>query len=438
MSLHSQTPDSSPLLSPKVATLDEHLSALMSYISPLQTKTVRSAELTQASSLTHLAEDITTRIPVPVFSNSGVDGFLVRDADLSGAGPWIFPVAGDIPAGAAPLVVPPGQAIRIMTGAPVGENTSGLRVIPVELTDAADYPTDSILPAQVTVHSFVPARRNIRHRGEHLNIGDIAVSAGTRVDAGTIATLLSVGATLVKIHRVPKVAVVTTGDELSQDAARPWSIPNSNGAMAARLLYELGITKVIHRHLPDQIADFSTEMTQLAAKVDLIITMGGISAGAYDVVRMAGQTQGTVYFGHVNMSPGKPQGYGKWDETPVICLPGNPVASWVSIALFVAPALRHLAGAKAAKSLSELPIIQLEAPTSWQPRARRWQAIPVKIDWQNNKCLAPQQRRSHMIASTINCDGLALIPPAEAANTTPPLDNTGNSWQVAVIPLHKF
>lgn len=412
-----------------VSSLDDHLREIMALVEPLPAVKVSttSPAAASASPLLHLAEDVIAAANIPPFSNSGVDGFVVHEADVQGEGPWTFPVSGDVAAGHAPHTASRGTAVRIMTGAPTGEETTGLRVVPIEDTTNPHYPTSHQAPTEVTIVRVDPQRRNIRLRGEHLQVGDVAVPAGSVLDAGTLATVLSVGVHQVAVHRLPRVAVVTTGDEVSRQASA-WTVPNSNGPMLVRMLHTMGMEEVEHHHLSDDIAAFGAALDEISQQVDLIVTTGGISAGAYDVVRLASQRDNTMRFGQVAMSPGKPQGAGLWKGTPTICLPGNPVASWVSVPLFVAPAIRRLVGAPAATSVAKLPHYRLQLSEGIHPRPVRSQAIPVRISPAEGKAFAPAQRRSHMIAATVGCNGLALVPPAEQITAVEPL-------VVPVIPL---
>lgn len=407
-------------------TIEEHLRQVLDYVAPLPPVRLPIGDI-HTSALRRLADDVMTKIPVPAFTNSAVDGFLVHDEDLVGEGPWTLPVIGDIPAGSAPRSVPQGAAVRVMTGAPVGEHVQGLRAIPVEATDSPTFPSAHAVPKTVTINSYTPERRHLRARGEHLAEGAVALRAGTPIDSAAIATMLSVGAPVFSVHPLPRVAVVTTGDELTRDATRSWTIPNSNGPMVIRMLHDLGVKEVSHRHLSDAVDAFTGEMDQLASTVDLIVTMGGISAGAYDVVRMAGTRRGTVEFGPVSMSPGKPQGVGHWRGTPMICLPGNPVASWVSVPLFVAPAIRRMAGGPSPTSYTEVPHLRLPASEPLLAQVGRTQVVPVRIDWTTGTVAAAKIRRSHMIGSAVGCDGLAIIRPAE--------ETTDDDGLLCVLPV---
>lgn len=424
---------------PSRATLrspDDHLAAIMSVVAPTPQRVVPVALLPPRA---RLARDAFARRAVPPVSVAAVDGFIAHAEDLyPGAR---LPVAGDIPAGHPPVTVPRGAAVRIMTGAPVptptddaegapGERRAAgatdLAVVPIEDTDA---PADLSLPKAITVtHSGTPPRRNIRRAGEHLGVGSLAVPAGTRCDGGTIATLISAGITEVTIHRLPRVAVVTTGDELTGTTAPAvrWAIPNSNGPMLQRLAEHFG-AEATHRHVPDDRAALSATLDELARNADLILTVGGISAGAFDVVKACGRaatSRGTagLEFYPVALRPGKPQGGGTWRGTPMLCLPGNPVAAWASAVLFLAPAIRRLGGGPAARAVAELPQTQLQIPEDMAPTGGRLLARPARVDWARRSVDFAFPHGSHFVGALAGADGLAIASATKlAAGTRAPV-----------------
>lgn len=365
-----------------------------------------------------LAADARAKLPVPPFSNSAMDGFLVHGADLSPSDPVTLPVAGDVPAGGAATTVPPGRAVRIMTGAPVGDPVAdGLRVVPVEDTDQTPGPHR--VPSHVTLGSVDHDRAHIRVRGENTTPGEVVVSAGTRVDPGALAALISVGVAEVAVYPLPRVAVVSSGDELIPAGRVPSAgqLPDSNQPMLAALLGRDGVENVIRIHTGDSPAEFRDGLDDAAARADLVITTGGVSAGAYDVVReVAGAEQ--VWFGPVAMQPGKPQGLGRWAGVPLVCLPGNPVAVFVSHHLFVSPLLRALAGQEVPADVFARPHLTARVTTEFPAPRGRPLLVPVRLDWSTGQPVAapftPAGRGSHLVASLAGVDGLAVLPPEES------------------------
>lgn len=360
-----------------------------------------------------LAADAPARFPIPPFDNSAMDGFLVRRADLTGEGPWTLPVAGDVPAGSAPLPVPVGHAVRIMTGAPTGD-PSGLAVIPVEDTNIPSGPHP--LPESVTVFRL-GERSHIRRAGDSLQPGHPAATAGTPADAPTLAALVSAGVASVSAYPAPAVAVVTSGSELltATDAAALSSLPagalpNSNGPMLAELARVAGASEVTHRHVVDSPEALAAELDSLAAAgVDLIITSGGVSAGAFDVVHEVLGASPDAWFGEVCQKPGAPQGASTWRGVPVLSFPGNPVAAFVSFHLYGAPVLRRLRGLPDAPA----PCVVAQPDTEF-PRVRdRVLIVPVRLDFTVSPPRAtPFSGRhvgSHLVGSLAGTHGYAVL-----------------------------
>lgn len=279
-----------------------------------------------------LAEDVRTPIPLPIFDNSAMDGYALRLADLTGTS---LPVAGESAAGSATATLPPGHAMKVMTGAPIPVGADC--VVPYEATDRG---TDV-----VTIHDRPTPGVHIRRRGEDLAAGDVVAPKGAVLTPRHMAAIAATGVPTVLAHASrPVVKVVSTGAELRQagEDLIDGAIYESNGLMLVELAHGehavASATSVTDD--PDLVL---SHLKELAATSDLIITTGGVSAGDYDVVKAALAPLG-VWFGPVAMQPGKPQGFGFLDGTPIICLPGNPVSAYVSFVLFVRPALRKLRG----------------------------------------------------------------------------------------------
>lgn len=391
-------------------TMDEHLQAALALVAPLQhTVQVSTRDLNDHHGIV-VARDVMSAAAIPPFTNSAMDGFLVHRADIAGDGPWTFPVSGDIPAGSPPVPVPAGHAVRIMTGAPVPEDpdTKGdeLCVIPIENTDARN----DVMPTTVTVKDYNPHRAHIRHRGEHVQPGDVVTHAGTRIDAGVIATLISAGVEQVELYPRPTVCVITSGDEVG-DARNAWGIPNSNGPMLVAAAHASGAVPT-HRHVRDDAAAVHAAIDTAASEFDLVVTVGGVSAGAYDVVRAVGGTA-DMWFGPVDIQPGKPQGLGTWNGTPVMCLPGNPVAAYVSFFLFVVPVLHTLAGMPAPHSVWDRPHVSAFVSDDFPQPGPRTRFIPVQLTWGERGATATLPHGgtgSHMVATLAGVHGLAVLP----------------------------
>lgn len=404
-------------------SITEHLAAVLDLASPGEPVAVSPV---YARGLV-LSDDAVATLSVPPFSNSAMDGFLVRSADLTGTGPWTLPVVADVPAGGVATGVPAGSAVRIMTGAPVGEDHDGLRVIPVEDTDVPGGPHP--LPESVTVRSVRPERRHIRELGENISPGEVVVPAGTRVDPGAVAALISAGAARVTAFPRPRVAVLSSGSELVEPGIRPGpgQLPDSNRPMLAALFAEQGI-EVTEVHSGDRPLDFRAVLDRLCATHDLVVTTGGVSVGAFDVVREA--TSGKrMWFGSVAQRPGSPQGLGVRGSAVLMCLPGNPVAAFVSWCLYVPPLLAALSGTPPGRGLWERAHVRalLAEGASLPVSPDRAFLAPVHLDWSGGRPVAaPFNRRStgsHLVASLAGTDGIAVVEPG--TGRTGPGDTVG-------------
>lgn len=386
-------------------TIPEHLAAVLATATPLPPVRV---DVRAAHGLT-LAADSPARLPVPPFTNSAMDGFLVHSADLEGGAPWTLPVVADVRAGAAPVPLERGSALRIMTGAPVAGDPELLRVIPVEDTDIAPGP--GALPAEVTIRDLRPARTHIRRAGENIAVGEPALVAGTVLDAGGVAAAVSCGITEVEAHPRPRVAVISSGDELLEPGVTPGpgQLPDSNRVMLAALLAEHGITQVTDVHCGDGPGGFRELIDALSADHDLVLTTGGVSVGAFDVVREVTEPAG-VWFGTVAQRPGQHQGAGTWNGVPLVCLPGNPVAAFVSFLLYVPPLLQTLAG----RTPQRPQVTALLTGDGLPARPDRTVLAPVRVTYTEVGVMAtPFDRRvgSHLVASLADTHALAVVPP---------------------------
>ncbi|WP_029433430.1 gephyrin-like molybdotransferase Glp [Blastococcus sp. URHD0036] len=283
-----------------------------------------------------LAEDLPALVALPGFDNSAMDGYAARAAELAQL-PARLPVADDIPAGRTDVrPLEPGTVQRIMTGAPLP--TGADVVIPVEQTDAR---TDV-----VEIRSCPAVGTHLRRAGEDIAAGTVALAAGTPLGAAQLGLAAAVGHSELPVARRPRVLVLSTGSELVAPGAEllPGQIYESNSALLAAAVEDAGGTARRLHFVPDDVDQFLTTVRAELATADLLVTSGGVSAGAYEVVKDAFAGLGTVDFVKVAMQPGGPQGAGTVDGVPVVTLPGNPVSSFVSFEVFVRPALRRALG----------------------------------------------------------------------------------------------
>jgi molybdopterin molybdotransferase len=282
-----------------------------------------------------LAADLVAGIDLPPFRNSAMDGYTALAADLAEL-PATLPVSRDIPAGATDVgPLPAGFAARIMTGAPLPDNAEV--VIPVEQTDGG--------VREVRIDSAPPPGIHIRARGEDVAAGTTVLTAGTEIGPPHLGIAAALGRATLTVHRPVEVLLLSTGSELVEPgrALLPGQIYESNAVMLAAALARIGArTRSVHV-VADDVAEFRAALETSAAGVDLIVTSGGVSAGAYEVVKDALTGDG-VEFVKVAMQPGMPQGSGLVNGVPIVTLPGNPVSSFISFEVFLRPAIRAAMG----------------------------------------------------------------------------------------------
>ena len=319
-------------------TVDEHLAIVLAAAEPGPPRRVALAEALGLVA----AEPVRSRVDLPGFDNSAMDGYAVLAADVAGASPDSpveLPVVDDLAAGDEALVpLLPGQAIRIMTGAmlPPGADT----VVKVEDTDGG--------VDRVRIDRGAPVGTSIRRRGEDLAAGGEVLAAGTRIDARRVAALAATGHPEVLVHPRPRVAIVSTGAELVEPGhpLRPGQIHDANSHLLAAAVSAVGAHAAYRGGVGDDPVAVRELLGRLADEVDVVVTSGGVSMGVHDVVKQVLRDSGTVEFVQVAMQPGKPQGFGVLGlrRVPFFGLPGNPVSSYVSFELFVRPLLRRLMG----------------------------------------------------------------------------------------------
>lgn len=292
-----------------------------------------------------LAHDVISPITLPHWTNSAMDGYAVRASDMVGASeiaPVELPVIETIAAGAfATLVLQPGQATRIMTGAPLPEGAD--TVVRVEDTDGGIE--------RVLILKDRDAGKNTRQRGEDLHEGSVALPRGIPIGAAQVGILASVGHASVRVHRRPRVAILGSGDELVDidrfDEVRAGKkIVSSNSYTLDALVRTAGGEPVGFGHAADTLDAMRLLLEQaVAAKPDLIVTSAGVSVGEFDHTRAALEAmRAEMGFWKVRMRPGAPLGFGMIAGIPWIGLPGNPVSAMVTFELFVRPVVRRMLG----------------------------------------------------------------------------------------------
>ena len=360
-----------------------------------------------------LAEQIVATATLPPWDNSAMDGYAVRGADIEHAGssePVVLRVVGLVRAGGAPgPTVGRGEAVRIMTGAPLppGADT----VVRVEDTDA------EATQGRVSVLRGRDRGRNVRPGGRDMRPGDRLLEVGDTIGPGTVALLAAAGRDTVTVHRAPTVAILATGDELRtseryEDVRRGAAIPESNGPMLAAMARTAGALALPLGIAADDPADLRDRIGA-AAHADVLVTVGGASMGEADLVKRVLDELGfTLDFWRVRMRPGSPVSFG-WlargdRRQPVFGLPGNPASAFVTFEVFVRPFLRALAGHRRVLR----PVVSCACGESMTAAVGLTHFLRVTLDGSDGRTsvrLAGPQG-SGLVSSLARADGLAIVP----------------------------
>jgi molybdopterin molybdotransferase len=383
-----------------------------------------------------LAEEVTSRVDHPPWDNSAMDGFAVRAQDVRGAspdGPVTLPITEDVPAGAFPTgPLPPGAAVKIMTGAPVPDGATG--VIRVEHTDGG--PT-----GRVVIREASDAERNIRRRGEDVRVGQRVLRGGEELTPSAIGILALTGHAEVDVVRPPVVAVLATGDELAEldeveEVMAGRKIMNSNSHALGAQLRTAGAEAVllgIARDDPEEIAARLEE----GLRCDAIVTSAGISVGEHDHMHRVLEEMGMDrIFWRVKVRPGSPIAFGLLAGKPFWALPGNPVSAMVTFEAFLRPAIRKLAGHA---SLSARSVARV---------AERIVSVPdlthfLRVRLEHSACDLPEARLtghqgSGILSSMTAADALLIVPEGverletgDVAETIPLRPAASSAWVAA-------
>ncbi|MER5863726.1 gephyrin-like molybdotransferase Glp [Kitasatospora sp. NPDC002040] len=403
---------------PRMWSVDEHLADVLSDVVPLP---AIELQLLDAQGC-RLAEDVDSGVDLPPFHNSSMDGYAVRTADTTGATeqyPSVLTVVGEIAAGAGELPkVGPGQAARIMTGAPMPPGAEA--VAPVEWTDggtgtgrAADAmtaaPSDRV--EEVRVLRPVAEGAHIRRRGSDLSAGERVLEAGALLGPTQLGLLAAIGRGTVRVRPRPRVVVLSTGSELVQpgDPVGPGQISDSNSFTLTAAALDAGAIAYRVGGVPDDAAVLRAVLEDQLGRADLIVTSGGVSVGAYDVVKEVFAEYGEMDFRRLRMQPGKPQGFGRIQGTPLLALPGNPVSSYISFELFVRPVIRTMMGAPDIHR----PVVRAVCTADLRSPAGRRQFLR---GWYADGEVAPVGGDgSHLVGALARANCLITVPEEETA-----------------------
>ncbi|WP_157606879.1 gephyrin-like molybdotransferase Glp [Sedimenticola selenatireducens] len=349
-----------------------------------------------------LAEPVVSKINMPPWDNSAMDGYAVNRADLKSA-PSTLAISQRIPAGAAPQPLAAGTAARIFTGAPVPPDADAVVIQEVCVQEGE----------QVTINELPEPGANIRYAGEDTRIGQEVLQAGTRLGAQHLGLAASVGAGELVVYRRLKVALFSSGDELINPGKPlgPGQIYNSNEYTLQALLQSLGCEIVSLGIVEDTFEATCDALSAAAAQADLVMTSGGVSVGEEDHLKPAVEALGSLDLWKIAIRPGKPLAFGHIEGTPFIGTPGNPVSLFVTFCLFARPFILKRQGVRDAE-LTPTPILA-RADFDW-PKAekrREFARAQLNLDAQGQAQVSLYSSRSSGVLNSLTwANGLAILP----------------------------
>lgn len=379
-------------------TVEDALAQVLSRVEPLG---VERVEVMTALGRV-LAEPIVSRCTIPPWANSSMDGYAVRAGDTH-AVPVELAVVGRIIAGTLPSRrLGAGEAMRIFTGAPLPEGADA--VVPQE-----DVAADG---ERVTIAGRVAPGAFVRPEGEDVRVGDVVVQPGGRVGAAEVGLLATLGYSQVRVFRRPRVAILSTGNELADLGTEPGpaQIPNTNTYSLMAQVVEAGAEPINLGVVPDDLGAITERLRWGLTAADVLVTSAGVSVGELDLVREALERSGaTLHLWKVSMRPGKPITFGTHAGRPVFGLPGNPVSAMVTFELFVRPALCRMAGAQAI----DRPRLRVPAlETIANPGSRRgYLRVTLTPGANGYGARLTGDQGSAILRSMVLADGLAIVAP---------------------------
>ncbi len=348
-----------------------------------------------------LADDVVAPHDVPPFPNSGMDGFAVRAADVA-AVPTTLRIVGDLAAGGVPdAPVGPGEAIRIMTGAPVPDGADAIVI--VEDTTSTD--------AEVEIRATATAGDHVRPAGGDVPAGATVFAAGTRITPFHLGVLASLGVVEPVVHRRPTVAVLSTGDELmppETSTLRPGAIRDSNRTLLSSLLRESGMAVIDLGIVPDDARLLRSALGEAAGAADAVVTSGGVSMGEHDLVKRVLADLGSIEFWRVAMQPAKPFAFGFLGSTPLFGLPGNPVSVSVAFEQFVRPALLRRMGALRLFRPRSREIVTHDVATN--PEKVVFVRVTARMAGDGWEVTPLDRQASNALSGMADADAFAVIP----------------------------
>jgi molybdopterin molybdotransferase len=388
--------------------VNEAKQRLLEFFSPVGSQSIALDEAINRI----LAEDVNSNYDLPLFSNSSMDGFAVREEDVRSATPErpaILRVAFDIPAGSnVNRSINSGEAARIMTGASLPEGANA--VVPVEYTNFEYREPGRPLPEEVEIYRSVAEEAYVRPQGQDVRKGEVVGFMGQRMRPQEIGFMAMLGIVQVQVHRLPRVALFSSGDELvpiEQDLT-PGKIHDSNTHTLISLVNKYGGKAINLGIAPDEKRAVRERLEQAVEKdVDLIISSAGVSVGAFDYVRTVVEEAGRLEFWRVNMRPGKPLAFGEFQRIPFIGLPGNPVSAFVGFEVYIRPALQKMAGS----TQWERPFIDVSLDENIESDGREsYLRAVIRSEEGIHKARLTGHQGSGNLRSLVQANALLLVP----------------------------
>jgi molybdopterin molybdotransferase len=382
----------------------EHVLSAFSALDPVTLPLLEAANMV-------LAADVIARNDVPPFRNSAMDGYAVRAEDTASAtwsAPAELPVTALVAAGQHHVPrLGAGAAIRIMTGAPLPEGADA--VVRFEETDE---PGSSGQPGRSRVLIYRPARPfdNVREAGEDIAGGTRVACRGQTLRPADLGLIASVGESRARVHRRPVIGILSTGNEVTApgDELAPGTIRDSNSFVIGALARSWGADVRLLGIARDSVADLTGRLNEASA-VDLIVTSGGVSLGDYDLVKDVLKSEGEVAIWQVRMKPGKPLAFGHIGTTPLLGLPGNPVAAAVSFIIFVRPAIRTMLG----HQVTEPRIVEVVSADEIDNRGQRRHYVRVRLEPVETGLVVARiagEQGAGVLSSLAAADALMIVP----------------------------
>jgi molybdopterin molybdotransferase len=388
-------------------TVEDHLERILRALGPLE---AYDQPVVESLGLP-LNENFIAPIDLPRFDNASCDGYALLAADITGASrnnPVTLPVVGEIHAGAAkPFAISAGTAVRIVSGAPIPHGAD--TVVPFDGTDRGT--------ARVEIRASVAEGTNVRVTGSDVQAGDLVLPAGSVLGPREIGLLAALGSSRARVRPRPRVVVLSTGNELREPGAHLDydSIYDGNSFMLAAAIRASGALAYRAGAIADDPRAFRDALSEQLVRADLVVTSGGVSEGEKDIVKQTLAAVGSVQFDSVAIQPGRPQGFGTVfeEQTPILTLPGNPVAAYVSFEVFVLPAIRRLMG----RTPYRRPMVHavLASDIESEPGLRQYVRGYFEVTHRGAKVTPVQGHESHRIGALSRANALIVVNEDETA-----------------------